>query len=159
MIHIQNFIYQSFFCILRDYIYCNCKKQWRQHRPLMHTTYTKNSAISQIQLKLSVLSSDRGSSLILQLFLVNLSFSLPIPSPFLELYQMPSQYPQNTHTTFSSYSYISLAFFILQTMRLSFLFQAQKPNCIESIFTNSSFLFSSTLSTIFMACSISFTPL
>ena len=80
--------------------------------------------ITQITLELLFFPGGRSSSPLLKLLLVNLSFSLSTPLPFLELHQMPSQYPQNTFTTFSSYPYIPLAFFVLQTMRLSFLFQA-----------------------------------
>ena len=53
--------------------------------------------MTQIPLKLSFLPRDRGSPSLLQILLVNLSFSLPTPSPFLELYQMPSRYAQNLH--------------------------------------------------------------
>ena len=61
----------------------------------------------------------------------SLSFSSPSPSPFLELYQMPPQYPQNTCTTFSSYTYIPLTFFALQTTPLSFLLQAQNLTALN----------------------------
>ena len=90
----------------------------------VHQLVPRIPEITQIPLKLLFLPHDRDSSLFLRLLLVILSFSLPTPSPFMELYQMPSQYQQKTGTTFSSNPCILLAFFILQTMHLSFLLQA-----------------------------------
>ena len=129
---IQNFIHQSFSCIFREYILLHFLSiHSLQLQKAVATTQIldvrqllpKVFQITQIPLELSFLPRDGGSSTLLQLLLKNLFFSSPTPSPFLEFYQVPSQYPQNTSTTFSSYSYIPLAFFALQTMCLLFLFQ------------------------------------
>ena len=87
---------------------------WRQPQILdVHQLIPRIPEITQVPLELSFLPRDRDSSPLLQLFLANLSFSLPTLSPFLEFCEMPSQYPQNTCKTFSFYPYIPLAFFIL----------------------------------------------